>query len=281
MRIPPPASADGWDGRVELVVTDLDGTLWGSDECVHEQTLHALALLERRGMPVLVATGRRRGSALGTLARAGLSLPVVVLDGALGCEPRAGRVFHRAGFDAAQAERVLEAFLAEGLSPCVYVDRPGAEVVLGDDPSTNPRHLSQLAGAAVRGDLRRVVACEPVLMFAVVGGTFERFAPVAAAVAEADGSTAITRDVIFGGTTLTVRPPGISKWDGVVAWCRDQGLDARGVLAIGDGQNDVELLRSAAVACAIRDGCDEVLDIAHHVLEPPDAGGWSAVVGLL
>lgn len=271
----------GRAGRVELVVTDLDGTLWGADERVHDRTLRALQRLEARRMPVLVATGRRRRSALATLARAGLELPAVVLDGALGCEPRTGRVFHRAAFDPARALRVLDAFGDAGLSPCVYVDRPGTEVVAGPDPSTHPRHLEALGASLARRDPRLVVGREPVLLFAIAGGRRERFLALASSIPPGDGSVALTRDVIYGGVTLTVRPPGISKWDGVLAWCGDQGLDPGRVLAVGDGQNDVELLRSAAVACAIRDGCEEVTGIAHHLLDPPASGGWSAVCDLL
>jgi hypothetical protein len=275
------AQRSGAAARVELVVTDLDGTLWGSDERVHDRTLAALRTLEKRDVPVLVATGRRRRSAVATLGRAGLRLPAVVLDGALGCDAGADRVFHRASFDVAEAGRVLAAFERAGISPCVYVDRREAEVVVGEAPSTHPRHLANIGPWVAREDLSAAVAGEPVFLFAVAGGRRERFVPIAEGVAECDGSVAITRDVMFGGVTLTVRPPGVSKWNGVVAWCRDQGLDPGRVLAIGDGQNDVELLGSAAVACAIRDGCAEVLDLAHHVLDPPATGGWSAVVDLL
>jgi hydroxymethylpyrimidine pyrophosphatase-like HAD family hydrolase len=88
----------------------------------------------------------------------------------------------------------------------------------------------------------------------------------------------VTRDIIVGGMTLTVRPPGISKWQGVLAWCADQGLDPDRVLAVGDGQNDVELLEAARVACVVADGCDAALALADHVLDPADAGGWAAVL---
>lgn len=269
-------------GSIQLVVTDLDGTLWGADEQVHDLTLEALATLQRQDVSVLVATGRRRAGAMRTLERAGLTLPAVVLDGALGWDPDSDRVFHRAAFTPGQAARVLDSCDRLGLEPCAYVERPDAEVVAGPRPSTHPRHLENLEPLLARtGDLRRLVAREPVLMFAVAGGDPDPFHRVAAGLDPRDAAVAVTRDVVYGGFTLTVRPPGISKWDGVLAWCRDQGLDADRVLAIGDGQNDVELLSGAAVACAIADGCDEVLALAHHVLDPPSAGGWSAVPRLL
>ncbi|HJR26705.1 MAG TPA: HAD hydrolase family protein, partial [Acidimicrobiales bacterium] len=63
---------------VELVVTDLDGTLWHTDDHVHPEVVAALAELAGRGVPVLVATGRRVTSTRRPLARIGLAPPAVV-----------------------------------------------------------------------------------------------------------------------------------------------------------------------------------------------------------
>ncbi|CAN5295669.1 Cof-type HAD-IIB family hydrolase [soil metagenome] len=264
-------------GAIDLVVTDLDGTLWGADEVIHDVTLAALHTLAKRDVPVLVATGRRFGGAVATLARHGLRLPTVVLDGALGRDVSDDRTFHQAAFTPEDAARVLDAFRAAGLSPCVYVDRPDAEVVVDAACSTHPRHLRAVGAALARGDLPTLVQREPVLMFAVVAAPTTVMRAAVAHIGAA-GAATITRDVRYGGATVTVRAPGISKWDGVTAWCADQGLDRGRVLAVGDGQNDLELLDAARVACVVSDGCDEALALAHHVLEPACDGGWSAVL---
>lgn len=267
---------------IELVVTDLDGTLWGADEVVHDRTLAALRTLAERAVPVLVATGRRRRSAVDTLARSGLSLPTVVLDGTLGWDAADARTFHRAAFSAAQARAVLAAFAATGTSPCVYIDGAGAEVIAGPDPSTHPAHLDHIGRwLERREDLAEVPDDEAVLAFAVVAGDPEALTAVAAAVDGTSATATVTRDIIYGGATLTVRPPGISKWDGVLAWCADQGLDPGGVLAVGDGENDLELLRSARVACVVSDGCAPALALANHVIGPACEGGWSAILDLV
>src|SRR5262245_56578642 len=112
------------NGAVQLVVTDLDGTLSDATERIHPAAVAAIHDLESAGIPVLVATGRRLRMAWVVLEAGGLSGPAVVLDGALGLDLRDGRVFHRVAFAAPAAAQVLEVFEAAGLSPCVYVDRP-------------------------------------------------------------------------------------------------------------------------------------------------------------
>jgi hydroxymethylpyrimidine pyrophosphatase-like HAD family hydrolase len=268
------------NGAVQLVVTDLDGTLSDADERIHPASVRAVRALEAGGIPVLVATGRRLRMACAVLEAGGLAGPAVVLDGALGIDLRDGRVFHQVAFPAAAARRVLAAFAAAGLSPCVYTDRPDVDLVVGARPSTHPDHLARARPLVAVDDLERVVETEPVYAFAVVGRPAARLDPVLAAVGAA-GSASIVHDLVYGGCTIQVRPPGISKWSGVLAYCAERGIDPGRVLAVGDGANDLELLEAAAVACVVVTATSAVLARAHHVLGPPSAGGWAAVLDLV
>jgi hydroxymethylpyrimidine pyrophosphatase-like HAD family hydrolase len=267
---------------VELVVTDLDGTLSDAGERVHPRAAQAVHALRAAGIPVLVATGRRPRTAAIVLQGACLTGPAVMLDGSIGRDLRDGRAFHQVAFSPSSAARVLEAFAGRGFEPCLHVERPGVDMIVGDRPSTHPRHLARAARWAVRDDLARAVWSEAVLSFSVVGGDAEQLGRVAeAVVASGAGSASVTPDLLYGGSTLQVRPLGVSKWSGVVAFCADQGLDPDRVLAVGDGANDVELLGAASVACVVAGGSPAALAHADHVIGPPATGGWAAVLDLV
>lgn len=265
---------------IDLIVTDLDGTLWNAEERIHQRTLEAVMGLESRGLPLLAATGRRLRSAATILARSDLFPPTVALDGAMGRELATGRSFHECTFELEAGTQVLKAFRRRGVEPCVYVDLPQVEVFVGECPSTSSRHLANIGSWLGRGDLDRVVAEERVFAFGVAAGD-----PVTltAVIGDLGGwaSGTVTRDLYYGGATLMVRPRATSKWEGVLAWCADQGLDPGRVLAVGDGENDIELLSAAAVSCVVSDGCEAALALADHVIEPATQGGWSAIIDLL
>ena len=265
---------------ISLVVTDLDGTLWDAGERIHARTLAALSELEHRQTPLLVATGRRPRSAAEVLARDGLTPPAVLLDGAVGHHLDSFERFHTAPFDPADALAVLTAFEEAGMSPCVYVDRPDADVVIGEQPATRPEHLEHIGRWLARDDLYAVVASEPVLAIGLVGCDADRLRMIHARI-DGAAEAAVTRDLYFGDATLIARPRGISKWQGVEAYCQQEGLDSSRVLALGDGENDIELLTGAAVAVVVSDGCEAALALADHVIEPASAGGWSAVLDLV
>lgn len=265
-----------------MVVTDLDGTLSDAAERVHPRTVRAVLALGRAGIPVLVATGRRPRTAAMVLDGAGLPGPAVMLDGSIGRDLRDGRGFHQVVFSRQTAATVLDAFVAAGIQPCLHVERPGVDMVVGDRPSTHAGHLARAAPWAARDDLARTVRDEPVLSFSVVGGDAVELGAVAGAIVAAGvGSASVTPDLLYGGSTLQVRPLGVSKWSGVLAFCGDQGLDPARVLAVGDGANDVELLGAASVACVVAGGSPDALTHADHVIGPPASGGWAAVLDLV
>ena len=206
--------------------------------------------------------------------------PAIVLNGALALDLATDERFHRHHYDAEVAARVLDAFRAAGLDPCVYIEHDHIEVYVGTRPSTNPGHLASFGTAAVAADLDEIVATEPVLGFGVIGHPIEPLLHVIGAIGD-QAETHLSGDSQWGGDTLTVAPPGLSKWAGVLAYCELAGVDASRVLAIGDGPNDVELLTHAAVAVVPEDAFPEALPLANHVVPPPDAGGWAQILDLV
>jgi hydroxymethylpyrimidine pyrophosphatase-like HAD family hydrolase len=266
--------------QVDLVVTDLDGTLWFGHEETHPATVAAWQELERRKIPILVATGRRVTSTRTPLARLGFAPPAVMMNGALVMHLETGERYHRHLYSAEAARQVLAAFRAAEVEPCVYVDHAHIDVFVGEQPSTHPEHLRGLGATAAQGDLDEIVGSLPVLMFGIMGNDAGPLLDVARGLLGA-AETHLAESDQYGGHSFTVTPLGLSKWIGVVAYCERHDLDPGRVLAIGDGPNDCELLDAAAVAVVPRDGCAEALDLADHVVASPRDGGWAELLDLV
>lgn len=259
---------------IELVVTDLDGTLWTNPREVAPETRAAWRALEARGIAVMVATGRRVTSTREPLAALGFTPPAVVMNGAIGLELATGTRFHEHVYDRAAAIEVLRLFLEHDLEPCVYVDDDQIEVCIGENPSTHPNHLEFLGALAVQRDLDEVVQTERVFMFGTMGHAPERvaalidgLAPTAVAHAQSD---------FLSNYSFTVIPRGLSKWAGVVAYCEHAEIDPARVLAIGDGPNDVELLTHAALSVVPERSHADALAVADHVV-----GQWGDILDLV
>lgn len=275
-----PGIVEGVDRpAIELVVTDLDGTLLDPEEGIHPRALAAVAGLVDRGVPLLVATGRRHRTALPLLAGAGLSLPGVYQDGAVGVHADGVR-FHLDAFAPDVAARVFATLADLGVAPLLVIDRPEADLVVTPGYTGSAAHLERNGRWVWGQDPARALAEDTVLTFVVSGVDRAVLGPVEERL-EGLASASVTPDLHYGGVTLQILPRGVNKWRGVSTYCRLAGIDETRVLAIGDGANDLELLRGARVACVMENGVPEAVALADHVLPPATAGGWAGVADLL
>ena len=263
-------------------MTDLDGTLWHGDGEVHPATLEAVAELRRRDVPLLIATGRRGTVATERLARHDLLGPAVLLAGAVGADLHTGREWHRQAFSVEAGRRVLDAFLAEGLSPVVHVSSTEVDAVIAPECPTSDVHRAQFDMATVPTDPHVPVEAGVAVGFALLGLP-DRLAPAAHRVAAAitrDATVTCGLDITFGGTTMLAAPHGVTKVTGIQRWAAAHGLSAADLLVVGDGENDLDMLAWAGHAVAVEGS------VAHaagfdHVIAPPERGGWASLLDLL
>lgn len=256
-------------------MTDLDGTLWGPDEIVHPATLRALRELEQRAIPVLVATGRSRRLAYSVLDLHGIVLDAALHDGTLGATS-GGDLFHHHPFDEEAVAAVLSSFGRFDMEPILEVDDADVDFLAGEHPSV-PRPLVR---PSLTVDLRAALPMPVFRAIAAVGAdTVEPLVRdlVASGAAEAWAAPTPSGDAYW----LIARPASCSKWTATLSYCERAGIDAGAVLAVGDGNNDRELLAGAHVAVAVEGGAAGLLETADHLVGPPGDGGWAGILDLL
>jgi len=238
--------------------------------------------LERRNVTVLAATSRRPRVTRQRLGGVGLKIPAVLIDGAVGIDFRTDERFHEAAYEAEAARNTLATFRAHGLDPCLYVEDPEIDIVVSASPSTCARHLERLGRFAGTRDLEDVASTIAVYAFSVLGLDHEILAPLAGELAAAHSNTVVLfPEPDYGRFGLIVNPHGVSKWSGIEAYCGLHGIAPDEVAAVGDGLNDLEMLRRAGVRIGVRGGREEVIQMADFLIEPPERAGWQLIVEIM
>lgn len=262
-------------GRVELVVTDVDGTFADFEMRVPEATVAAASELERRGVPLLLATARNPRTTGWVLGTTGLQLPGVYLNGALGRSADSS-TFHLDVIASGAVVQVLAVFAEHDMAPNVTVDHPEL-LMLRDGPgSSHEQYLAYSAPfTAAFGAYGGSLDDLHVVQVTLVGVDRAIAGSIAEGVREVEGVRVLLMpERTFGdGWTVMVAPEQASKWAGVERFCAIEGIDPARVLAIGDGENDLDLLAGAAVACAMSHAPPAVHEVAHHRVEQ-----WSRIL---
>lgn len=253
--------AKAWQPR--LIALDIDGTLlkWiegaGQNyETITPRVHDAVRRAVDAGAHVVLASGRSPHGM--TVIADLLDLPdlvderlwIVASNGAVVFRYPPVEVVHEETFDAAPA---VAAVLAEHPRALVAIEERGVGYRV-----TKPFPHGELSGVQVISSLTSMVA-EPVSRVIIrdPSATAEDFVALAARLGL--GGT----DYVVGWTAwMDLAAAGVNKASGLQRVADELGVDAADVLAIGDGRNDLEMLRWAGRGVAMGQAVAEVHEAA-------------------
>jgi len=257
-------SKPGWTPK--LVALDIDGTLlaWIQDEGTTYEKISppvydAVQRARAAGAHVVLSSGR---SPFGMAPIADLldltgpgDEPVwaVASNGAVVFRYPPVTVLHEETFDARDAVRAV---LAEHPEALVAVEERGVGYRLN-----RPFPMGELSGEMIVTDVEEMIA-DPVSRVIIRDpeATAEDFVALAAKLGLHG-----TNYVVGWTAWLDLSPQGVDKSSGLDHVCAELGLTAADVLAIGDGRNDIEMLRWAGRGVAMGQAVEEVRGAADGV----------------
>ncbi|MGN6326980.1 HAD family hydrolase [Pseudolysinimonas sp.] len=242
-----------------LVALDIDGTVLHEDGTLADRVVEAVQRVAAAGHEVMLATGRSVSLTLPILERLGLlSEHVVSANGAivLGRDPEAPVGYSRVHVDTFDPSEVLTT-IREHLAGASYAveDEEGLFRYAGSFPDgALAANSEQVAFDELLGlPATRVVVISPD------HGTEEFLAVV-----DRMGLHQVTYNV--GWTAwLDIAPDGVNKATGLEIVRERLGIPRENTLVIGDGRNDIDMLRWAGVGIAMGQAPDEVIAASDRV----------------
>lgn len=247
---------------VRLVVSDLDGTLFGPDHRLSPRTCAAIAGAAERGVRFVAATGRSHRTALPRLVPAPAIEAICASNGSATWHVADGRFTTTRCIDNDTLPKVME--ILRHSFPTMAFGWESAEG-FGWDPAWLERrhHSPELAAPDWRPgpldpdrhrDLFKIMAWDGDL----------KQAELAAVVAEQ-----MPPDVVCttsGADFVEITGDGVDKASAAAAWCEAAGIEADEVVAFGDQHNDLSMLAWAGHGVAMGNAHIDVRSVADEVI---------------
>ena len=260
------ASAVGRDGtqEVRLIVTDVDGTLLNSRQELSERTAAALKEAAALGVPTVVATGKTRGpwarSLYEKLGEENRKMPGLFIQGLVTCDGR-GTVLKSRTLGKADVKKILRfaktrnsvvvAFCGENIV-CSTRNEYTDKVLDYGEPE--PVECGDLLARSDEYDVNKVLLFgddESVKQYRVEAETI---------LADACDITVAVPGM------LEFLPKGASKGSAVRELCEAMDIDPANVMALGDGENDKEMLAYVGLGVAVGNASAATKSVADVVM---------------
>ena len=266
-----------------MICIDLDGTLLCDDHhTVSAENLAAIVQAAKAGVLVVPATGRIYGRIPEEVHRAAGIQYAIVANGAEVLTVPGGQRLHTAYLPQGDALPVVEWAQKQGYTPEVY--QRDRMLIQTDD-------LQRLAGTGIEADhlrylqqhespvedlqthLREVPGeiCKVNLPYFASN---EQRAAVRAKL-ERTGKFAVASSMDYN---LEINSPTASKGNAIAVLCRQLGIDIAQVMAIGDGDNDREMLGAVGLPVAMGNASQDIKALARHVTDTNERAGVAKAI---
>ena len=237
---------------IRIVASDVDGTLLDHHGRLPEGRSEAIRRLTAAGIPLVLATGKLWTSVRTLVDGLGLTGPHVACNGSVVFDG-AGHVLERTLLADGPADEVVMALRARRIVHALYLE-DGTVVTDRVDPAHD---VLPLLG-------------EPLpVVGAPEGRGIIKVLAILAEDAEGDLRT-LARDAArvqrTGPRFLEWNAPGADKATGLATVIRHLGIAMEDVLAVGDAENDVPMLRAAGVGVAVAGASRTAAEAADRTL---------------
>jgi hypothetical protein len=262
---------------IRLAAFDLDNTLIGPGLAFSPRVQEALARARTKGVLVTIATGRGPSPTDQFAAALGLSAPLVCFQGGIVYDYRARRVLHETRLDPAVVPLIVRLSAERGWN--LQFETP--DMIYLPRESNHPAELLDLLRVSNWTRVDDFLTDLPETPHKFILSVHDRAERDAlAAELQASFDHTLARITVVASHPILVEgiPRGVSKATGLAWLAGHFHVAPAEVLAVGDNDNDAEMLRWAGVGVAMENGSPAALAAADWIAPSVEADGAAAAI---
>ena len=258
---------------IKLIAIDLDGTLLDDRKSIPQQNVLIIRRLVEAGYQVVIATGRRYYSAKKLTETLGGHFVILANNGNIVRNTDDDRLIISKFLDSDSYRDLLTEAESYGLRGIVHVDMysQGIDMALEKDDK-NKDHLKYITEGDSRYLLlprKELLGLERVLAV-VYPGASKALRDFRTRVDEKYPerySSHVLENINIAEAMYEAMNPGGSKWKTLYEYAQLNGIKREEILAIGDDNNDVEMILNAGIGIAMKNGSQLAKDAADIITE--------------
>ncbi|SRR6266487_2048637 len=265
---------------IKMVVIDIDGTLLTPEGTITEPTLAAVQAAQQLGIVVTLATARRYCNTIKIANELGLDSSLILYDGAIIIQHPHKTILHIHPLQTEVGQQAVELLVRHKLQPVVHPATGIAEQIwTGPADYDNPwveAYFTSVPEQVHRMSFETLCTGHPDPIRVVAFASEEIIHTLLPEVSALDCRWTITSRGNYGSAELAIMNPTCSKASGVAELAEYLTIPLEQIMAIGDNNNDIEMLGIVGWGVAMGQASEAVKLAARAVT----ASNWDNGVAL-
>jgi len=240
---------------IKMVVIDIDGTLLNPEGKISVRTLAAVQAAQQAGIVVTLATARRYCNTVQIARELGLQCSVIVYDGAMIVGYPHATILHTHSLQKLVAQQAVELLLRHHIQPVVHPNT-GLQEEIWTGPQNGDNlwleaYFSVYAEQVHRMTYDMLCTGDDDPLRVVAFDTEEAILGLAPELIALDCSWTTINRGTYGCAEIAFMNPLCSKASGVAVLAQHLDIPLQQVMALGDNNNDIAMLRSVGLGVAM------------------------------
>ena len=275
---------------VQIIASDMDGTLLNDKMVISKRNAAAVKEAQKQGIHFIVSTGRAYDEVKPLITEAGFNCPMITLNGAFVLDEN-GKEISAAPIPDSIAKKIMLTLKKNGL----YFEVITAKGVCSDNKAKRIENFAELLASISPDTLYKLAVTLASARMELMNINYvDNYMDLVD-----DPKTVIGKIVVFSPEGQKVLGPikdELSKNDNLVitssgpgnieinhvnaqkgvalqAYADSLNIPMDNVMAIGDNNNDVSMLKAAGISYAMGNGSDEVKMLAKYITAPNTEDG--------
>jgi hypothetical protein len=245
---------------IRLIVTDLDGTLLDENREISDRAVQTIREVQEKGILFTFITGRPWCGASRFARRAEINISTITCNGAV--INKDNHILWSHSMDIAPLRTLLEQAVQQGMT--VLCSKDGGEVAFSETDWTRVRNYPIITPSE---DTWKQQADKVNIMSGEYREAFRALRPMMDALRDQ------VEIVCYEDAGCEIVAKGVNKAAALERYAADNGVSLAQTLAIGDNENDLEMLRLAGVSAAVANATDAAKAAADYVCQSSRTDG--------
>jgi 5-amino-6-(5-phospho-D-ribitylamino)uracil phosphatase len=255
--------------HIKMIVIDIDGTLLSPEGYITARSLEAVQAAQQARITITLATARRYSNTAPIANELGLNTPLILYDGAIIMQHPHKAILHNHLLSANVGQQAVDVLIRHNIQPVVHPFKDTEEEIwTGPSSYDNPWVDTYFASARAqvhRMPFEMLCSGHPDPIRVVAFASEEVIHTLLPEVAALECNWTITRRGNYGSAELAIMNPACSKASGVIELARYHNIPLEQIMAIGDNNNDIEMLQTVGWGVAMGQASEAVKTAARAI----------------
>ncbi|NLY46108.1 MAG: HAD family phosphatase [Tissierella sp.] len=263
----------------KLIAIDMDGTLLNSKGTVSDRTRQAIYEAGKKGVYVVLATGRILKSAINHSIELNLNRPIISSNGAIIVDEKKNIIYERP-MKLEAVEKVVKLGQSENIYYHFY-DKDSfyantyIEEILSfyntEDSKKNARDIKM----NIFQDINEITSNDiNVYKFLFIDDNRNKLDSLKEKLMSVENISVCSS----WGNNLEVMDMEVSKGKGLEYLCNRLNVSSDQVIAIGDNENDISMIQYAGLGVAMGNGVEKTKSVADLIAKTNDEDGVAKII---